>query len=288
MKVTSPSKVLLTGPEGFTGKFLQSYLDRSEFDIIPLRSNLLDLDELSREVQSISPSYVIHLGALSFAAELDVDRLYKVNVLGTTNLLDVLSKLATPPQKIVLSSSAAVYGNRTELYLNEDMIPSPVNHYGCSKLSMEFMAKNYSKKLNLLITRPFNYTGPLQDNKFLIPKIVNAYKSGSKLLELGNLDVSREFNDIRDVCSIYRALLTANTESGDVLNICSGRAISLLDIINFCDAYFDRNMDVIVNENFVRENEIKFLAGNPKKLDSIVGNKWSFSYKDTVEFIARN
>lgn len=282
----SPFKVLITGGRGFTGRFLSQHLQNVGFEVFVLKSNFLDFESLNREVHSISPSYVIHLGALSFAAESNVEKLYEVNVVGTTNLLDSLCNLTTPLTKIILASSATVYGNLSESYLSENMIPKPVNHYGCSKLSMEFMASNYIEKLNLLITRPFNYTGPLQGDRFLIPKIVNAYKSGHEKLELGNLDVAREFNDIRDICSIYKELLLTETENGEVLNICSGRAIKLLDVIEFCDKYFNQKMNVMVNSEFVRRNEIKTLAGCPDKLNSLIGDKWSFSYQDTIKFIA--
>jgi nucleoside-diphosphate-sugar epimerase len=111
---------------------------------------------------------------------------YDINFFGTLNILDALVELGQRPAKIVLASSANVYGNPPVEVIDESVCPMPVNHYAISKLAMEFMARTYFDRLNILITRPFNYTGVGQGDNFLIPKIVRHYQEGKTEIELGN------------------------------------------------------------------------------------------------------
>ena len=90
-------------------------------------------------------------------------------MMGTINLLDALCALPICPSKVVLASSANVYGNCAVSPIKEDQPPAPVNHYAMSKLAMEHMARTFASRLPIVITRPFNYTGPGQRSNFLIP-----------------------------------------------------------------------------------------------------------------------
>ena len=241
---------------------------------------MLDPPSLREEVKQIKPHFVVHLGAKSFVGDSNIADIYKVNVEGTTNLLDELKRIGTV-SKVILASSATVYGNQDISVLSEDLAPKPVNHYGCSKLAMECMSQNYSNDFSIIITRPFNYTGVGQDDKFLIPKIVNAYKNKQTHLQLGNINVSREFNDIRDICRAYYELLKINTEF-HVVNLCSGRGIKLLDIITCMDRLSGIKMNVEVNPLFVRNNEIEFLVGDTNRLNELGISLNKFSISETL------
>ena len=85
---------------------------------------------------------------------------YNVNVLGAMNLLAGLTALPVKPRKVLLASSANVYGNCDASPITEGQLAAPVNHYAMSKLAMEQMAWTYLDRLPIVITRPFNYTGP--------------------------------------------------------------------------------------------------------------------------------
>lgn len=273
-------KILITGLAGFTGNHLSKSLGGLGHKVYGLKANLLDRQSVIEEVSLIQPDYVIHLAAKSFVGEKDISSIYRVNVEGTINLLDSIKNLSSI-QKVILASSATVYGNQNTSVLTEDLIPKPVNHYGCSKLAMEHMSQNYSNELPILITRPFNYTGIGQANNFLIPKIVEAYKSNSTVLELGNLDVYREFNDIRDVCKIYSNLLFDKNALG-LVNMCSGKSIALKDIIRDMNDIANVDMTIQVNPAFLRPNEIKELVGGTCQLEQYydIGN--NYEIKDTL------
>ncbi len=249
-----------------------------------MKSDLTDRAAVFDEVVACSPDYVIHLAGISFAAEADADLIYRVNVIGSMNLLDALRQLDKPLRKVILASSATVYGNVQDSVLSEALCPKPVSHYGCSKLAMEHMVQNYVAKLPLVITRPFNYTGIGHAEHFLIPKIVKAYQDAKSAIELGNLDVSREFNDVRDICQIYLDLLLMS-RSGVTVNICSGKTISLMTVISLMNEIAGYVMQVKVNPAFVRANEIKDLSGDVSRLNELVQPEFKYGIEDTLRWM---
>jgi len=126
---------------------------------------------------------------------------------------------------------------------------------------MEHMVRGHFSDLDILVVRPFNYTGWGQSKNFLVPKIVDHFRHKVDLIELGNLDVARDFLDVRDVVAAYVQLLEVKTEF-DVLNICAGDVVSLERIITMAQEITGHRMEVRVNPAFVRQNEIKRLAGD--------------------------
>ena len=294
MKPVSRSKrLLITGIAGFTGKYLSEHFVAQGYDVFGtvidgsedenyFVCDLRDSDAVKSVIEKVQPTHVIHMAAVSFVGESNASLTYDVNVIGTCNILDGLSLLTTPPKKVILASSATVYGDQGCEVLDESMCPKPVNHYGCSKLAMEQMASNYKCKLPIIITRPFNYTGVGQESHFLIPKIVSHYREGKKQIELGNLHVEREFNDIRDVCAMYSALLESDT-AGETVNLCIGRGTALLSVIEMMDEIAGYQIEVSVNPAFVRPNEIKRLVGSSTKLETMIGEIPLRSFRDTLE-----
>tara|TARA_B110001450_G_C17623037_1_gene481992 strand:+ start:560 stop:1432 length:873 start_codon:yes stop_codon:yes gene_type:complete len=287
MKVIFKGKVLITGLDGFTGTYVATALTNCAFECYGLNCNLLNSQGVIDRVLAVKPDYVLHLAGKSFAAEVDIASIYQSNVEGTLNLLDALVKLTLPPKKVILASSASVYGDSEYAPLNETMVPKPVSHYGCSKLSMEYMAEKYSDRLSLLMTRPFNYTGIGHSERFLIPKIIRAYKNRASTIELGNLDVFREFNDVRDVAIIYARLLISKKAIGTV-NICSGRSVSLSQVIKHMDVIADTNIDVISLDKFIRKNEISHLSGATEKLQNMIRFNFEHSIESTLRWMYRS
>ena len=106
------------------------------------------------------------LRRVAFVAHGNAEDFYRVNVLGTLNLLQALAKLDRAPERVIIASSANVYGTPDVGMLDESLCPAPVNHYACSKLAMEHMVRPWFSRFPILITRPFNYTGPGQSEAF--------------------------------------------------------------------------------------------------------------------------
>jgi GDP-6-deoxy-D-talose 4-dehydrogenase len=262
--------IMLTGAAGFTGLFFKQQAEDAGHVVWPLAANLTDKAAVAAEVALAQPTAVVHLAAISFVGHADEAAFYSVNVLGTLNLLAALAALPVPPTKVLLASSANVYGNCDASPITEVQAPAPVNHYATSKLAMEHMALTYADRLPLVITRPFNYTGPGQAPQFLIPKLVSHFARRADRIELGNLHVEREFNDVRMVCAAYMGLLT-HGQPGQVYNVCSGQPHTLQYVIATLQAITGHSMAVDVNPAFVRANEVHRLCGSPAKLHAAVG-----------------
>jgi len=286
-------KVLITGLEGFTGIYLENVLREKGYEVYGtslmdskkpyvFTCNITKSLEIETIVHDIQPDYVIHLAGIAFVAETNASLIYDVNVMGTENLLKALCKLQKKPRKVILASSATVYGHQESAMLDETMCPKPVSHYGFSKLAMEHLGAVYFEKLPILITRPFNYTGVGQDEHFLIPKIVKHYKENQRSIELGNLNVSREFNDVRDVVLWYVGLLEGNA-CGEIVNLCSGTAISLMDIVSLMNGVAGYEMHINVNQAYIREHEIPTLFGSTSKLHQLICVQKACSIQETLE-----
>lgn len=283
-------RVLVTGALGFTGQHVIRVLTGAGCDVHDLGNgadgapvNLLDRPTLQDAVSRIAPHYVVHLAAISFVAHGDAEEIYKVNIVGTRNLLEALAALPVPPENILLASSANVYGNVGGV-LDETAPFAPQNDYAVSKMAMEAMAALWSERLPLTLVRPFNYTGVGQDEKFLIPKIVAHFRKGATVIELGNTDVSRDFYDVRCVADVYARLLAA-PGTGQAYNVCSGVEHSLHEVVDMMRRIAGRDIEVRVNPAFVRANEIKSLRGDNARLRQRIGELPPFSLEATLRWM---
>lgn len=278
-----PINILISGLNSFTGLHLQPLLKKSfpNANIVGLESDITIRKNVMDEIESVKPDYLIHLAGISHAG-VESNEIYNVNVIGTTNLLDGLLKSKSKVKKVILASSATVYGNADTRIISEHTPTNPINHYGCSKLAMEQMSKNY-QDIPIIITRPFNYTGTGHSDLFLVPKIINAYINKKNQIDLGNLDVSREFNDVRDICESYVRLMISDFVG--VVNICSGTSVNLKEIIKKMDDISGYKIKIIVNPKFVRKNEIKHLSGNPQRLQKITGKPFLFNIDETLSWM---
>lgn len=267
-------RILLTGASGFTGRHFQAHATKAGHEVVPLHANLTDPASLQQGVQAAGPvDAVVHLAAISFVGHANDAEFYTVNTVGTTYLLSALAALpaADRPGRVLVASSANVYGNCPQAPIAEAQVPAPVNHYAASKLAMEHMAMTFLDRLPVVITRPFNYTGPGQAKSFLIPKLVDHFVRKAPVIELGNLHVDREFNDVRMVTHAYLQLLEKGV-AGEIYNVCSGKTYSLTDVIGILTQLTGHSIEVKVNPAFVRANEVDRLCGDPSKILKLVQN----------------
>jgi nucleoside-diphosphate-sugar epimerase len=301
MRVDSPSdstpagrRALVTGINGFTGHYVADELRRAGYDVVGLGpagtggvTPGFDLDLCDREaviecLKDQAFDAVVHLAGIAFVAHGNADAIYQVNVLGTRHLLEGLASAPAGPRVVVLASSANVYGNADVEPITEAVAPAPVNDYGVSKLAMEYVARLWEDRLPIVVTRPFNYTGVGQSAQFLIPKIVDHYRRRAAEIELGNIDVVRDFMDVRDVAKLYR-LIVEQAPAGRTFNICSGRGHSLADVLEMAGAISGHRLEVKVNPAFVRSSEVKRLVGSTASLSTIATD---FTFRPLRETLA--
>ncbi|MGU7851311.1 NAD-dependent epimerase/dehydratase family protein [Burkholderia orbicola] len=282
-------RAFVTGLTGFTGRYMAERLQAAGYDVwgtvapgtprpadpafahcTLLPVDLLDAEAMRAAVADARPDAVVHLAARAHVAQDEPSQTYAVNIVGTRNLLAALAGLDRRPSAVLLASSANVYGNSTAGVLDETVAPAPANDYAVSKLAMEYAAKLWADRLPIVIARPFNYTGVGQSDAYLLPKLVAHYASNAPRISLGNLDVSRDFSDARDVTAAYLKLIEA-APAGETFNVCSERAYSLKEVLAMLSRIAGYVIDVTIDPRFVRHNEVKSLSGSRDKLRRAVG-----------------
>ncbi|KVF22207.1 epimerase [Burkholderia vietnamiensis] len=296
-------RAFVTGVTGFTGRYMAQRLAAAGYDVwgtvapgtarpddpafancTLLPVDLLDADAMRAAVADARPDAVVHLAARAHVARDEPSQTYAVNIVGTRNLLAALASLDRRPSAVLLASSANVYGNSTAGVIDETVAPAPANDYAVSKLAMEYAAKLWADRLPIVIARPFNYTGVGQDDAYLLPKLVSHYASRAPRISLGNLDVSRDFSDVRDVTAAYLKLLEA-APAGETFNVCSERAYSLKEVLAMLSRIAGYVIDVTIDPRFVRHNEVKRLSGSRDKLRRAVGELPVTPLDDTLRWM---
>lgn len=291
-----PRRALITGASGFTGRYLTQELTNHGWEVWGLGhtpqpglanyavADLDDYAQLQAAVQRVAPQAVFHLAAIAFVGHGSPADFYRINVGGSRNLLQALASLPTPPQSVLMASSANVYGNSAEGKLNEATAMRPANDYAVSKVAMEMMASLWMDRLPIVIARPFNYTGVGQSPDFLIPKIVEHFRRKAPQIELGNLQVWRDFSDVRDVVHAYRQLAELEA-SNIVVNVGSQALYSLQDVLDQCVKLTEHHIEVRVNPAFVRANEVKTLCADTSRLESLIGARALVPLDQTLQWM---
>lgn len=283
-------RVLVTGEAGFTAHYVLPLLASAGHEAVGLDADLTQPAVVNERIRTLfghsgsAPQAVLHLGGVSFAPDGVDAHVYAVNTVGTTGLLTALSRTAHPPGRVVLASSAHVYGAR-EGCLDEASPLAPVTHYGASKLAMELLARPF-RDLGIVIARPFNYTGVGQSERFLVPKLVQAFRHRQPELRLGNRHVARDFSDVRHVARAYLALLTVERPP-PIVNFCSGRAVSIDSLLAFLEAETGYSPRVVTEAAFIRPDEVACQWGDPTVAESLVDEPVP-SIEDTLRWMVRH
>lgn len=298
-------RVLITGANGFAGPYVASAMAARGYEVLGLSrrplltpgcpavqewfvADLSDPLQARKAVEESRPDVVIHLAAISFVAHADVRDIYLSNILGTRNLLDALVAVGQMTGPLIIASSGNVYGVNVGGALSEQRVINPHSDYAISKAATEYLADMYAHKVRSIIIRPFNYTGVGQGRNFLIPKIIDHIKRGAETIELGNIHVARDFSDVRFFAEAVSKLIEADVESADRINICSGVAYTLSEVIALAERVSAHRLKVKVNQDFVRANEVSKLWGDPAKLHTIIGPLKSPPLEKTIQWMIEN
>ena len=291
-------RILITGRFGFTGTHLAQFLEIRGWEVFgldrtenpnPDATSAIDINDTRAVIQRLTevrPTHVVHLAAHSHVVG-DPLAFFRVNLLGTESLMEAIATSGSKPSKVLIASSANVYGNADHSPITEDAPLRPMNHYALSKASMEQMLFKWQARLPIVITRPFNYTGPGQSEAFVMPKIVHAFHRRDPVIKLGNLDVARDLSDIRFVCEAYLRLLQAQS-TGQTFNICSGSSIHLLRVLELLREISGHDPRIEVDPAFVRKDEIKDLCGSPRRLFEAVGEIPVISHHNILDHSYRS
>jgi GDP-4-dehydro-6-deoxy-D-mannose reductase len=266
-------KVLLTGYNGFVGNYVQVC---KACEILADQEGQIPIADKYRMLcllKKTKPDAVIHLAAQSNVPQsfLNPRETYDTNFYGTLNLLEALSESGFDG-KFLFIGSGDVYGITERLPITEDMFLHPRNPYAVSKVAAEALCYEWSqnKAFDVIMARPFNHIGPGQNENFAIPAFARQilaikYAKVEPLLKVGNLAVTRDFTDVRDIVRAYFMLLNKG-ENGEIYNVCSGQERLLGDILNRMLELANVNVTICQDEICVRKMEQKRSYGDCKKL----------------------
>lgn len=277
----SPFRVLVTGISGFTGIHLANRLMGSGWEVFGLTNShetmhvptlcadLGETDRIADWIRSTQPTHVVHLAALSHVVGPPLP-FYQVNVLGTESLLEAIYQAEVRPKKVLIASSANIYGQTPTSPISEDEPPRPANHYAASKAAMEWIARQWFERLPIIVTRPFNYTGAGQSEAFLFAKLAGAFHRRLPILKLGNVRVARDLSDVSFVTEAYHRLLLSDVAS-TALNICSGRSVAISEALAILRDLTGHDPEVTTDSALLRPNDVDVLTGDPTRLQRAVG-----------------
>ncbi|WP_150616953.1 GDP-mannose 4,6-dehydratase [Pseudomonas fluorescens] len=278
-------RLFITGLSGFVGQHIQSRLalPDSSWELLPAATpyDLTDAGSLV-DLWPQLPDAVIHLAGQTFVPEAfrDPARTLDINLFGTLNLLQAL-KARGFVGTFLYVSSGDIYGQVAEsaLPITELQPPCPRNPYAVSKLSAEFLSLQWglSEQWPVLVARPFNHIGTGQKDSFVIASAarqISRIKQGLQApqLEVGDIDVTRDFLDVGDVISAYFALLEKG-QPGQVYNICSGREQSIRSLIEQLADLAEVEMQLVQDAARMRRADQRRVCGSHAKLSTATG--WS-------------
>ena len=287
-------KALITGVNGFVGGHLSSFLLSKGFEVFGTdRSSngvtegvkvfsvdVTDTDGINNLLKKVRPDFIFHLAAVSSVKTCkdNPELTEKVNIGGTKNLLRACVNNGLNP-KVLITSSAHVYGIPDHVPIDESHHINPVNEYGKSKLEQERVSLGFFKEqgIKVIISRSFNHIGPNQTTGFVcsdFAKQIAEIEKGLKKPEIsvGDLSSKRDFTDVRDIVKAY-VLLLEKGKVGDIYNIGSGRGYSIKEILDKLVALSESDINIVEDKSLFRSHEIPILVANNKKFTSLTGWK---------------
>lgn len=266
------TKVLVTGGSGFFGQGIMKAFTAQGCDVAGTTTRLggpliacdiVDYQAVEKVINEVDPDIIIHSAALSSVTSGRPIDYYTVNVVGTENVLRAAS---SRKRRVVIVSTAGVYGNQPTDILTEDLAPAPVHHYGISKFACERLAVIYGNDLDITTVRPFNIIGIGQQENFIVPKLMRAFSARSSFVRLGNTNVYRDYIDLKTASEMLVRIAENASTVGQVLNLCAGRATSLDELLDIMGKVAGYQIEVLVDPAFVRASEVWRLIGSNSRL----------------------
>lgn len=301
--------ILLTGGAGFVGRELAARLrerfpdervvvaglqaaDRPDADVVSF--DLLDRTSIEDLIAAVRPGALVHLAAMTHVGEAQSrsDEVWRINALGTSHLAEAVLRLA-PDCRFLHVSSGDVYGVTANVRkrLCEDDPPRPANIYAVTKLAAEHALQEAQLRgLRLVRARPFNHTGPAQEPRFVVPRIVTQVAEIARgmrepVLHLGALDRSRDFLHVRDVCEAYCAMLAKfdEVEPAGVLNIASGQARTIQSVVSDVLEIAGVACEIVSEPSALRPYDVVYMCGDASRAIGLLGWAPRIAWRDILE-----
>jgi rmd len=289
-------KILITGASGFIGKYVLKKIKDNDLDFLAIDAqkvldvssenqrviSLLDKENLGEVIKSYKPNVIVHLAAIALVTHKNTGEIYNVNVQGTENLLESAQNYCDKNTRVILASTAGVYGNQNVDKYGENLTYNPANHYSYSKMITEYISKQYKEDLDIITIRPFNIIGVGQSEKFLVPKLVEHFADRKEKLSVGNISSFRDYVDVEYCAEVIMELISRKKLDFDILNICSGIPTNGEMIIQLLQEITDFKPEIEISSDFVRKNEVWRMIGDTTRLWEFMNGKKSQSVKDIL------
>ena len=243
------------------------------------------IDDLSDLLLSFKPDVIINLISISTTTIKNSVRYVDANFETNKIILKSCSKSKIKLRKFINVSSAHVYGSVESSSIDENTPVNPTSLYAKSKLMSELLSDFYKDEFPIIIARPFNYTGVGQNERdFFIPKLVSAVSNKLDCIALGNLDVVRDFSDVRDISRYYEGLIHLEDFSGPI-NLCSGRGYHLAQLVELVQEISGHNLRVQQAKQSLNLPPTKVQVGCNKKLTDLTSLGPEYSMAETIEWM---
>jgi GDP-4-dehydro-6-deoxy-D-mannose reductase len=260
--------IAVTGAKGFVGGHLFARLGEQALE---LDADVTDADALSQAIADAKPESVVHLAAASSVAAswTDAGEPWRVNALGTVNLLDAVRSHA-PEARVLIVSTGDVYGKADELPTPETAPFRPTSPYAASKAAAELAADQFRRAgSDVVVARAFQHEGPGRDERFAVgswaTQIARAEEAGRGTVLVGDLSPRRDITDVRDVIRAYEALLDPAVPAG-AYNVASGTVVAMRDVLDILVSLARCPIDVEEDPSRFRTSEVTEVRGDPSKL----------------------
>jgi GDP-4-dehydro-6-deoxy-D-mannose reductase len=306
---------LITGATGFTGSFLVEHYARHGWQVhgtyrdsgedtswLPSGVTLHQLDLRDQGlvfdlVRAVSPELVHHLAARSSVTDSLEDPLGTLheNAAAQYNVLEALLAFRRDA-RVVVVGSCDEYGRVTadENPIDEAQELRPGNPYALSKVVQDLMGGQYAEihHLHVIRLRPFLQIGPRRPARFVAGSFARQLAEiemglREPAVHVGNLDLLRDFTDVRDVARAY-ALAAEYGSPGAVYNIASGKAWSLRELLSAMLSASSTQPAIVQDRVRIRQNEPPVLVGDASKLRALTGWEPTISFEqsasDTLDY----
>lgn len=303
-------RALITGAGGFVGNHLCEYLlSQTDWELLgtvypepvedprprPCLSlvhvDLRDAGQVGELIGDFRPDVVFHLAAQSYVPTSFSDpwETLENNLRAQLNVLEGVRRAGLKARVVVIGSNEEYGWPRPEdLPLTEESPLRPVNPYAVSKVGQDFMGLQYhlAYGMDVVRLRPFNHTGPGQSPRFVVPSFarqIARIEAGLQepVVRVGNLDVARDFTDVRDIVRAYY-LAATQAEAGEVYNLASGLARSIRWILETLLSFTDAEVRIEVDPALYRPADVPIIYGSAEKFRRRTGWEPRIPFEETL------
>ena len=312
-------KILITGFSGFVAEYFLEHLNTVEvncqilgvsrtlpnfnlnkfanLDIQFMPIDLLNRNNVKEAISNFKPEYILHLASVSSVAQ-SWKTPYDSFVNNTNIFLNIVEqvRILKLPCRILSVGSSEEYGEVAEhqLPLTENSDIVALSPYAVARISQEMLSKIYADGYNMdiVMTRSFNHIGARQKDRFVISSFakqlvqLSKTQGATKKITTGNLNIVRDFLDVRDVVKAYYLLIRKGTK-GEVYNICSGKGTLLKDIIQTMSTVLNLDVEIELNPALVRPNENKKIIGSYNKINTHLGWEPTITIENSLKNIIK-